>query len=1291
MKPSLFHRLSSILWVVIVSFIVLLAIYVSVGRMLASLTSVYQQSILQEINHRVPFLVEARTVSAEWHSFTPVLVLQDLRLTLPGENKRPLELAGGRLALDVAGSLRNWTLQVTRLHLDGLNLSGELTEDRQLRINGFGGGDTPMDQWAEHLILNVERVALDNVRLDLQLPEGEQRGFDLDLELSRDGSRRWLEARLSSTRGLQVHALARGVGSLFNLDTFSGRLYLDVTADDVGAMTGLAGDLMPDLQLSGAVAMELWASWDRGEPSADARFELRDMLLGATDESWQVPLELVAFEASLVERKSRWSLSVAALEIVQGEERVEVPRLQVDARSATWRLRAVDVPLAPLGFIIGDMDSLPPAAAEVIRVLRPRGTLSALELNVTDVNTPLSGWELQGNFSDVAVDTWHGAPGVTGASGHVALEPGGGFVVLDSRQFSMDFPTVYEAPLNYQDFHGTINIAWDDEAVRLSSDLVQASGDEGAVPVLFGLSIPLVKTVAGLEMDLLVGLQDLPARHRVKYIPFILNEGLRGWLASSIGEGRIKEGGFLWRGSLQSGMQALRTVQLFFSIEHTVLDYHQDWPALADVDGTVLIDDSDVSVWASSARLLDSRVSDLGVEVWMDSANELRLAVAGSIEGPAADGLAVVNRSPLGQLAGGVFADWRLAGQLGTELKLQLNLSDTGSAPQVEVAARFVEVDLDIVPGNLSLRGIGGVLNYSTGEGFSADDLSGQFWGRPLTATVGQQPAPASAIVIDIASTLEMNAVRKWLDQDWLALAQGKTAVSAQVVVAPGEPTVVKIDTALAGVALDLPAPLGKPAQEERQLQLALTLVEEGIVLDLDLEDSLLSRLELVEGKLSSGALAVGTELPAGSPDTMRIAGQLERIDVDDWLGFFDDYLRVEPREGVDPPAALPLAVDVEKLQVGQLVLKGTELGSYIFSVSGEGDHWQLAGESDWLRAQWLPPAEAGQVPRLVIQELDLAGLESLELDVAATDSIEIVELPAMKVTVDSLRRVDEVLGRLSFDLYSDGAVLSADNIVGELAGMQITAADPGSFSWNQAGAGDSAVVVNLRFGNLGETLQQLGYQQILETEKGRFDVVLEWPGGPQDFSLEATRGSVRVDIREGNFPDAPGGASGTLRVVSILNLAEIVQQLSLSHMFESGIPFNTIEGEINLHAGTLEVAKMDVQGGGSSFQFSGVSDVVQRTLDGELVVTLPVADNLPWVAALAAGLPVAAGVFVLSKLFESQVNRLTSVVYTTTGSWDSPVVEFDRIFDDASDTPTAAGITEPRAARVTPGQSVAP
>ena len=164
------------------------------------------------------------------------------------------------------------------------------------------------------------------------------------------------------------------------------------------------------------------------------------------------------------------------------------------------------------------------------------------------------------------------------------------------------------------------------------------------------------------------------------------------------------------------------------------------------------------------------------------------------------------------------------------------------------------------------------------------------------------------------------------------------------------------------------------------------------------------------------------------------------------------------------------------------------------------------------------------------------------------------------------------------------------------------------------------------------------------------------------------------------------------MRVVSILNLTEIVQRLSLSHMFESGVPFDKVDGEVIFQGGTLDVARMDVDGGASSFQFSGVSEVASRSLDGELVVTLPVASNLPWLAAFTAGLPVAAGVFVLSKLFENQVNRLTSAVYSATGTWDDPQVEFDRVFDDteAGQTPAVErGISRP--AEEIPGQPASP
>ena len=53
MENPFFHRLSSLLWGVIITLMVVLAIYVSLGRMLAFNLSAWQADILRELNSRI--------------------------------------------------------------------------------------------------------------------------------------------------------------------------------------------------------------------------------------------------------------------------------------------------------------------------------------------------------------------------------------------------------------------------------------------------------------------------------------------------------------------------------------------------------------------------------------------------------------------------------------------------------------------------------------------------------------------------------------------------------------------------------------------------------------------------------------------------------------------------------------------------------------------------------------------------------------------------------------------------------------------------------------------------------------------------------------------------------------------------------------------------------------------------------------------------------------------------------------------------------------------------------------
>jgi uncharacterized protein (TIGR02099 family) len=1300
LQKTIFHRLNSVLWVLIVTLVVVLAIYVSVGRLLVSSLGSYKALILTELNYRVPFTIEAQRVSGEWQSFTPFIVLEGLSLSLPDGDQPPLTLSGGRVGVDVLDSLRTGTLQMTRLDLDGLALRGELTEEGRLRIRGFDG-QGEIGEWLREFVLNVEFVALRHNTLHLTLPGGQQRNLDLSLRLQRDGSRRHLEAGLVSSAGARIDVLAEGVGNPFTPKLFNGDLYLRIGTGDLGAVREILANRLPGIWADGSLDMEVWMSSDRGKSALQVRMDATDLLVSGGEGSWEVPLQRLSLAAELVESKDRWTLFASDLEMEQDGVLLQLPRLQLDVWGQALRVRATEVPLEPVSTMVIGTEAAPPALVKVFEQLQPRGILGSLQLSLGDFGRPAEDWEVEARFRELSVISWRGAPGVTSGSGYAQVFPGRGQVLLDSRDFSMDFPAIYDLPLRYRDFRGTIDIDWDEESLRLSSDLIRAEGEEGTAHALFALDAPLVKDNIGLQMDLLVGLQNSHPVHRVKYVPKVLNETLRNWLTDSIGEGTVDQGSFLWRGALKRGAGELRTVQLAFNVTDTEVNYHPRWPPVSVKQGIILIDDSDVSVWANRAQLYQSEIEQLSVEAWLEPDAQVMLAVDAAMRGPAADGLEILNGSPIDDIVSGTFQDWSLEGGLEVDLQLEMNLSNKATPPGIEVATRWQDVAMHIQPGNLPVGNISGDFSYSSTGGFSSAGLAGQIWRKPLTVQVshpGLTPGKAYdprtvATEVWVATRVDMAEVIQWLNLDMLAFATGDAEASVGVRIDPGRPPTLLVASDLQGISLDLPIPWRKAAPEPRQFSLAMPLGAEDLPLRIKLGEDLALNLDLREGQLFSGALGIGGDPAALEQGVLRITGEAPLVQGDEWTAFIGRYFFPEwgvdsGQDLVDPntPAGQPerggFAIDIDNLHTDSLQMWGQDLSDVRMSLRIDGAQSHLAMKTDWVDGEYLQVPDQ-PVAVLVLKHLDLEGLKQLSLqnveesaEQSSEESGRRLELPDMGVSIARLHRGDFELGQLSFDLRSEGAMLTADNISGTIAELQLGQPQPGRLLWRQGLDGETDLKLGLQFDDLGKTLGLFGYEKIMETESGGFEFDLRWPGAPQSFSLQGAEGSVKVAIDEGRFLEAPSGASGALKVVNILNLADIVQRLSLSHMFEAGIPFDSVEGEVFLHAGIIEVAGMDVKGP-SSFHFSGVAGVADRSLDGNLVATLPVADNLPWVAALTASLPVAAGVFVVSKLLQKQVNRLSSAVYSISGSWDDPEVKFKHIFDAPSARTTDNGARE--------------
>ena len=204
---------------------------------------------------------------------------------------------------------------------------------------------------------------------------------------------------------------------------------------------------------------------------------------------------------------------------------------------------------------------------------------------------------------------------------------------------------------------------------------------------------------------------------------------------------------------------------------------------------------------------------------------------------------------------------------------------------------------------------------------------------------------------------------------------------------------------------------------------------------------------------------------------------------------------------------------------------------------------------------------------------------------------------------------------------------------------------------------------------NVAEALEAFGFLTTVESENFAFDVDLAWPGGPEGFALPGAEGSVIFDIDRGRFLQIDA-AGAPMRVLGLLNFSALARRLrfDFSDVYKRGLVFDEIEGAFSLSQGRLSTqAPVIVRGPSSRFQLVAEVDLNSYALAGDLVVTLPVGNNLPWAAAYAALLanPIAgAGMLVAERLFRDQIDRFSSARYLLGGKVDAPELTFDSIFE---------------------------
>ncbi len=1264
------RHLSRTLWLVAAFCLLLTALLVSVGRYYLPLVANYSEPLARELTQRLGIQVRIGALNGEWRALGPVLAVERFEL-LPDPSRPPaVMLERAELSFDLIGSALARAPRFSQLHAEGVMVSLEQTAEGRWRLQGRESQSPPpsLDQLLPMLGW-VDEAQISRTVLQLLPHQRPARAVQLsELALLNDFGLTHLRAEAMLPGGREPLSLRAEVEQARN-------------GPALRAYAGFANMRFDGLE---------WATWDaRGEGLGG-----RVWLDWQRSQGLHLQAELTADQLQYRQGERLWQWQGPALQLQLrspsggGLEAdlalapsqplgVAWPATRAQLSSPDlkqWRLWLDQLSAPAVNEALLQSGLLTPKLSDMFRTMALQGQLRDVWLDF-----PLHDarkFNLQATLEQVGLSPHRGIPGGTGISGFLQADAKGGRVELASDGFSMFFPGVYRQPLAFARADGVVRWHLFPHHAVVESGVLALEGEDGHARGLLRLSLPYAHDYGPAEMELAIGLRDSDASRRNKFIPYILSEDLRRWLDESIRKGHVRDSAFWFRGSLEHG--GSRTTQLFFDVQGGELQYHKDWPAITELDGLVVIDDVDILAEPRQAKVYGSALQQARVRV--QARDGVVVDVDTGLQGDAADILRLINESPVRRQVGDGLAEWQASGAVSSRIKLHLPIKsgELGRDAEISVESQLVDSKLDMVPLRLPIEKLNGVLQFDLKQGLSAQMLLGQLWQRPVQAQLRTQKGE---LQLEAQARVSGADGSRWLGLPAFAKLSGESEYRVKLRQPSGARRSIEVESSLAGTAIELPQPFGKPSAERRPVKVRVN--SEGEQQRLVIEHAAIdARLQLKQWALQGGGIGLGSAAPAAG-DRVLISGRLPDFAYAQWQAVFKSANAASPgAEGQGASAAdwrsrvRVSGLVIDRLDVGALVLPNAKVDA-----ERDRDAWRL-------RLSSAPLAGSLRLADDATQPLALS-LDYLRLEPPAPPpppgvippdpwrDMDPATLPAADVELREFKRGELDYGQWRLRLRPMPGGTRIEGLHGSARGLAVTGLHgegDASLEWQRMADGSHLTRMRSRFGadNLGDVLEAWQYGRSVESQRAHFDLDAHWPASPAGSRLAIMSGDLGIDIQQGRFLQVSGGTNA-LRVMGLLNFHAVLRRLRLdfSDMYGKGLSFDSVKGGLALQAGQASFSPLlQVNCPSSQFQLSANLDLVREQIDGQMQVTLPLSGNLPWVAGLVAGLPVAAGVFVASKLFEHQVNVLSSAVYSVNGPWAEPKVEFRQAFNTSPRAP---------------------
>jgi uncharacterized protein (TIGR02099 family) len=931
---------------------------------------------------------------------------------------------------------------------------------------------------------------------------------------------------------------------------------------------------------------------------------------------------------------------------------------------------------------------------------RVRGEVENLGMN------PLAARaELAATASQPAQAARPALPGFTNLSGRVDASDHGGSLDVDSDKLVLALPAWFaepEMPFDQLALHARWTFLQDDQ---LAVDVDSLNLAQGALKAsLTGRHVLSLKAGQGPgNADFTGTVDNFEIASIGRWLPLATPEGLREWLTGALQGGTLHDARLRLRGDLahfpfradNAVARAKGEFRVSGRIDDGKLEYapgHKAadgkaplWPLAENIDGTIVFDRARMEIHGDTARTLGIPLSNVRAVIPELGVHDMMLDIDGTAAGPLPDFLRYVAASPVLEWIGHFTEDTRATGPARLGLKLHLPLANLMDA-KVQGALQLQNNDVVLFPELPPLAAALGRIEFSE-HGVNLNGVGASFLGGPLQLSGGTQRD--GTIQIRMAGSATADGMRRTGALPALQRLGARLSGGARfggTVTVKDRQTQIVLDSNLAGLGIELPAPLNKPAAETLPLHFVLAGQPTGLdgVGHDEVRVALgnIAAAKYVRERQPHGTWIVkrggiGVNVPAPEPDSgMMINVNMKALNVDRWLAAATEI--AGPGEAaptgntaVDNTSGAGMAQYVLPDTIGarasELVIGERSLHDVVVGASHQNNTWQASIDSRQVvgYVTWNESSTGQSMGKVTARLASLVIPESsanevkdlLESNKGATATI-----PGLDIVADRFELSGKQFGRLELVASNAQALAGREWRIERLALTNPDGQLKANGRWlTRDGKSNTALNFTLDISDAGRLLDRLGFPETLRHGKGSLSGDISWAGLPYSLDIPSLSGQIQMNVEDGQFLKQDPGAAKLLGVLSLQMLPRMLK-LDFHDVFSEGLAFDGITANAMITHGVVRTDNLKMHGVAATVLMDGTADIAHESTNLHVVV-IPEFNlgTSSLVYGLAVNPVIGLGSFLAQLFLRAPVMKALTYHMQVTGPWKSPhIVKLD-------------------------------